>query len=81
MALRKATKLRHWASIGLYRPGQIAGSHAKKMTKSTILVGRFAGPVGAPVRNQVHRPTEGVQGYHRSHWSTSLSKYGGQYTP
>jgi hypothetical protein len=50
--------------FGLYRPGRTAGSNAKKKRrKSTILAGRFAGPVGAPVRNQAHRPTEGVKGY------------------
>jgi hypothetical protein len=60
----------------------MAGSNAiKKIQKSTILVGRFAGPVGAPVRNQAHRPTEGVQGYPGSHWSTPLGEYGGRYMP
>jgi len=71
------------ASIGRvfapYRPGRTAGSYAKKKRqKSTILVGRFAGPVGAPVRNQAHRPTEGVQGYPGSHWSTPPGEYGGR---
>jgi hypothetical protein len=33
---------------------------------------------GAPVRNQAHRPTEGVKGYQGSHWSTPPGKYGGQ---
>ncbi len=50
----------------------------KKMTKNTALVCRFAGPVGAPVRNQAHRPTEGVEGYQGSHWSTPPGKYGGR---
>jgi hypothetical protein len=73
-----------YASIGRvfapYRTGRTAGSNAiKKRRKSTILVGRFAGPVGVPVRNQAHRPTEGVQGYPGSHWSTPPGEYGGRY--
>jgi hypothetical protein len=66
--------------FGPYCPGRTAGSNAiKKIRKSTILVSRFARPVGAPVRNQAHRPTEGVQGYPGSHWSTPLGEYGGRY--
>ncbi len=58
-----------------YSPGQTAGSNAKKKRqKSTILAGCFAGPVGAPVRNQAHRRTEGVEGYQGSHWSPSPGK-------
>ncbi len=53
----------------------------KNDEKSTILVGRFAGPVGAPVRNQARQPMEGVQGYHGSHWSTPPGEYGGRYMP
>jgi hypothetical protein len=54
--------------FGPYRPGRTAGSNAiKKRQKITILAGRFAGPVGVPVRNQAHRPTEGVEGYEGSH--------------
>jgi hypothetical protein len=68
--------------FGLYCPGQIAGSYPKrKRQKSTVLVGRFAGPDGAPVCNQAHCPTEGIQGYHGSHWSTPPGEYGGQYMP
>ncbi len=51
----------------------------KKRRKSTILVGRFARTVGAQVRNQAHRPTEEVQGYPESHWSTPPGEYGGRY--
>jgi hypothetical protein len=44
----------------------------KKRRKSTILVGRFAGPGGGPpVGYQAHRPTEGVQDYDGSHWLLS----------
>ena len=74
------------ASIGRvfapYRPGRTAGSNAKqKRQKSIILASRFARPVGAPVRNQAHRPTEGVQGYPGSHWSPSSGEYCGRYMP
>ena len=61
------------------RPRRTAGLHAKKGQKSTILVGHFAGPVGVPVHNQVHRPMEGVQGYHGSHWLTPPGNYGGRF--
>jgi hypothetical protein len=68
--------------FGLYCPGRTAGSNAiKKRRKITVLVCHFARPVGAPVRNQAHRPTEGVQGYPGSHWSTPPGKYGGRYMP
>jgi hypothetical protein len=64
--------------FGMYLTGRTAGSNAiKKRRKSTILVGRFARPVGALVRNQAHRPTEGVQGYPGSHSSPPLGEYGG----
>jgi hypothetical protein len=46
--------------------------------KKYILVGCFAGPVGAPVRNQAHQTTEGVQGYPGSHWLTPPGEYGGR---
>ncbi len=65
--------------FGLYCPGRTAGSNAIiKIRKSTILARRFARPVGAPVRNRVHRPMGGVQGYHGSHWSTPPGECGGQ---
>jgi hypothetical protein len=68
--------------FGPYRPGQTAGSNAKKNDKKVpYLQVVFAGPVGAPVHNQAHRPTEGVQGYHRSHWLTPPGEYGGRYMP
>ena len=64
--------------FGPYCPGRTAGLYAKKQQqKSTILVCHFAFPVGAPVRNQAHQPTERVQGYHRSHWLTPPGEYGG----
>ena len=53
----------------------------KNKQKKTILVSRFAGPVSALVRNQVHRPTEGVQGYQGSHWLPPSGEYGGRYMP
>ena len=62
-----------------YRPGRTAGSNAKqKRQKSIILASRFARPVGALVRNQAHRPTEGVQGYLGSHWLTPPGEYCGR---
>jgi hypothetical protein len=65
-----------------YRPERTAGSNAKKKRrKSTILASRFARPVGAPVRNQAHRHTEGVQGYPGSHWLTPPGEYCGRYMP
>ena len=65
--------------FGTNCPGRTAGSNAKKKRrKSTILVGRFARPVGAPVRYRAHRPTEGVQGYQGSHWSPSSGEYCGR---
>jgi hypothetical protein len=48
-------------------------------TLGPSFVGCFAGPVGALLRNQVHRPTEGVQGYPGSHWLMPPGEYGGQY--
>ena len=72
------------ASIGRvfapYCPGRTAGSNAIKKIQKSILVGRFARPVGAPVRNRVNRPMEGVQGYQGSHWSPSSGKYCGRYS-
>jgi hypothetical protein len=74
----------HWTpSLGKYS-GRIApeggqGQMPKKQRKSTILAGRFAGPVGASVRTQAHRPTEVVEGYQGSHWLTPPGKYGGQW--
>jgi hypothetical protein len=59
-----------------YRPGGQRGCmQNKKRRKSTILVGRFAGPGSPSVRYQAHRPTEGVQGYDGSHWSLSSGDY------
>ena len=68
--------------FGTYCPGRTAGSNAKKKRrKSTIFVGHFARPVGAPVRYRAHRPTEGVEGYQGSHWSPSSGKYCGRCMP
>jgi hypothetical protein len=79
-ALREATKLRHRASIRAISPRTESGvACKKKRRKSTVLVGRFARPVGAPVRNQANRPTEGVQGYHGCHWSMPPGEYCGRY--
>ncbi len=78
-ASREATKRRHRASIRAVSPRTNGGVECKKKRrKSTILAGRFARPVGAPVRNQAHRPTEGVEGYPGSHWLTPPGEYGGR---
>ena len=74
--LREATGCRHRASIHVVLLRRTKGSQSEKnWWKSTILVGRFAGPGSPPVRYQAHRPTEGVQGYDGSHWSLSSGDY------
>ncbi len=78
-ASHKATGCRHRSRIPTVLPRTDGGVYAKKWQTSTTLVCRFACPVGVPVRNQAHRPTEGVQGYHGSHWLSPLGIYCGRY--
>ena len=78
----EATGRRHRVSIHVVSPRRTTGLLKKKTRRqSTILASRFAGPGGPPVLYRAHHPTEGVQGYHGSHWSPPSGEYGGRYIP
>jgi hypothetical protein len=75
----------HWAPpLGNYLlciPPAAARATANKTTTKTCthFSGHVDGLGGAPLQYRVHRPTEEVQGFTRSHWTLPSGEYCSQY--